>query len=206
MGAPFMVAISGGSGSGKTTFVNYLVKKLAQDDPLVIPMDHYYRDLSHLQPEERGAINFDHPKAIERELVHEQVSLLRAGVAVEKPLYDFTAHVRKKETERVSPGKVIILDGIFSLCYSELYRLLDLKIYISVDSDIRVVRRIKRDMAERGRTFESCAQQYLGSVKAMHEKYIDPSKEYADFIVPWHDYNFRAVDYVAEIIRCGLSQ
>ena len=154
--------------------------------------------------EERGDVNFDHPKAIERELVHEQVSLLRAGVSVEKPLYDFPSHTRKKETEKVSPGKIIILDGIFSLCYTELYRLLDLKIYIDVDSDIRVVRRINRDMAERGRSFESCAQQYLESVKAMHQKYIEPTKQQADFVLPWIDKNMRAVDYISDIIKLKL--
>lgn len=205
MSEPFMVAISGGSGSGKTTFVNYLTKKLSVHRPLIIPMDHYYRDLSHLSPAERSEVNFDHPETIERELLHEHISLLRAGLPVDKPIYDFSTHTRKKETESIKPAPIIILDGIFSLCYSELYRLLDLKLFINVDADIRVVRRIRRDMAERGRSFESCAEQYLGSVKEMHKKYIEPSQQFADFIIPWHDYNLKAVDYVAEVIKKAQS-
>ena len=206
MDAPFMVAVSGGSGSGKTTFVKSLTSLLADHEPLVISMDDYYRDLSHMTPEERSEINFDHPKAIERELVHEQISLLRAGVEVKKPIYDFASHTRKEDTVIVKPGKVIILDGIFSLCYPELYRLLDLKIFLDVDSDIRVVRRIGRDMSERGRNFVNSAQQYLNSVKAMHEKYIEPTKSQADFIIPWQDFNDRAVSYIAEIIKLQLSK
>ncbi|SMF07277.1 uridine kinase [Pseudobacteriovorax antillogorgiicola] len=206
MDAPFMVAVSGGSGAGKTTFVKNLTERLAAETPLIISMDDYYRDLSHLSPEERTSVNFDHPKAIERELVHEQISLLRAGVAVEKPRYDFASHTRTGQTDTLTPGKVIILDGIFALCYPELYRLLDLKIFLDVDNDVRVVRRIGRDMAERGRNFESCAQQYLGSVKAMHETYIEPTKCHADFVVPWREFNHRAVMYLSELIKFELAK
>lgn len=204
MHAPFMVAVSGGSGSGKTTFVKQLTQKFSQLSCLVISMDDYYRDLSHLSPQERAEVNFDNPKAIERELVHEQISLLRAGVSVEKPRYDFTTHTRFGTTESLKPARVIILDGIFSLCYQELYRLLDLKIYLDVDSDVRVVRRIGRDMEERGRTFESCSQQYLSSVKLMHERYIEPTKAFADFVLPWQEHNHRAVDYLTLLIQSKL--
>ncbi|NRA65509.1 MAG: uridine kinase [Pseudobacteriovorax sp.] len=205
MSAPFMVAISGGSGSGKTTFVRSLVERLVGYKYLILAMDDYYRDLSHMTPTERSEVNFDHPKAIERELVHEQVSLLRAGVAVEKPCYDFASHTRREQTELVEPAQIIIVDGIFSLCYPELYRLLDLKLYLDVDSDIRIVRRIGRDMAERGRSFERCAQQYLESVKAMHEKYIEPTKFHADFVIPWVQHNDNALEYVNQMIVTRLG-
>lgn len=200
MSQPFLIAVSGGSGSGKTTFVNHLVKELEAVSPVVISLDDYYRDLSSMPPEERDKVNFDHPDALERDLLHEQASLLRAGLTIDKPIYDFASHTRKTEIEKVQPAKVIIFDGIFALCYSELIRLMDLKLYIDVDPDIRIVRRIGRDMSERGRTFEGCAEQYLGSVKAMHQKYVEPSKNQADFVVPWKEINNRAISYIAELV------
>lgn len=206
MTSPFMVAVSGGSGSGKTTFVRMLQERLLTQDPLVISIDHYYRDLSHLTPEERALQNFDDPSAIERELLGEQVSLLRRGIPVERPIYDYATHTRRPGSITLKPSTLIILDGIFSLCYTELFHLLDLKIYLDVDDDIRVVRRIGRDMAERGRSFESCAQQYLGSVKAMHHKYIEPTKKHADYIIPWHEKNIKALEFTAELITNQLNQ
>ena len=206
MNAPFMVAVSGGTGAGKTTFVRSLTENLEQHKPLVISLDDYYKDLSHLTIAERKAANFDHPKAIERELLHEQISLLRAGVKVKKPKYNFTDHTRLKETEEIEPAKIIILDGIFSLCYRELYRLLDLKIFLDVDSDVRIVRRIGRDMAERGRDFKSCSTQYLNSVKEMHQAHVEPSKANADFVIPWRDFNDRAVQYLSELITYQLNK
>ncbi len=201
MQSPFMVAVSGGSGSGKTTFVNKLWNRLEMLRPLVISIDHFYRDLSHLPSEERSKYNFDDPDAIERDLLHEQVSLLRNGVAVDRPCYDFATHTRREETERLEPSRIIIVDGIFALCYPELLKLFDLKIYLDVDMDVRVVRRIRRDMAERGRSFESCAAQYLGTVKAMHEKHIEPNKKSADFVIPWQHFNERTVAYLASMIQ-----
>lgn len=206
MNAPFMVAVSGGTGAGKTTFVRSLTERLQEHKPLVISLDDYYKDLSHLPLSERKSANFDHPKAIERELLHEQISLLRAGVKVNKPKYDFTSHTRLEESTEIEPAKIIILDGIFSLCYTELYRLLDLKIFLDVDSDVRIVRRIGRDMAERGRDFDSCSKQYLSSVKEMHEKFVEPSKYNADFVVPWREFNDRAVRYLAELIKFELNK
>lgn len=203
--APFMVAVCGGSGSGKTTFVRKLWNRLEVQRPLVISLDHYYRDLSHLSPAERAAVNFDDPDAIERDLLHEQVSLLRNGLCVDRPCYDFATHTRSRDTERLEPSSIIIMDGIFSLCYPELRKLLDLKIFIDVDDDVRVLRRIRRDMAERGRNFESCESQYLNSVKAMHKAHIAPTREYADLVIPWHTPNERAVEFVAGLISDTLQ-
>lgn len=204
--APFMVAVSGGSGSGKTTFVSKLRSRLEREKPLVVSLDHYYRDLSHLSPDERALTNFDDPSSIESSLLFEQISLLQQGQCVDRPSYDFAIHSRTAETVRLEPSPVIVMDGIFSLCYPELFHLFDLKIFIDVDDDVRVVRRIRRDTAERGRTFESCASQYLGSVKAMHRKHIEPTKIHADLLIPWHNVNERAVDFVADLIQLSVRR
>lgn len=200
---PFMVAVSGGSGSGKTTFVSKLKARLERERPLILNIDHYYRDLSHLSPVDRANTNFDDPESIERSLLLDQVSALQKGQTVERPTYDFATHTRTSETVRLEPSPVIIMDGIFSLCFPELFELFDMKIYIDVDDDVRVVRRIRRDTAERGRNFESCAAQYLGSVKAMHRKFIEPTKIHADLVIPWHNMNERALDFVSKLIVQG---
>ncbi|RZA26618.1 MAG: uridine kinase, partial [Proteobacteria bacterium] len=204
--APFMVAVSGGSGSGKTTFVSKLRTRLEREQPLIVNIDHYYRDLSHLEPSERARTNFDDPDSIERALLIDQVSSLRQGQSVLRPSYDFSTHSRVSETVQLDPGPVIIVDGIFSLCFPELFDLIDLKIFIDVDDDVRVVRRIRRDTAERGRNFESCASQYLGSVKAMHQKFIEPTKIHADLVIPWHHMNERAVDCIADLIQLSVRK
>lgn len=205
MTSPFMIAVSGGSGSGKTTFVSRLWQRLEVERPLVISIDHYYADLSHLPLEERAKNNFDDPDAIERDLLHEQISLLRNGVAVDRPCYDFATHTRLKKTERLEPSSIIVVDGIFSLCFPELLKLFDLKIFLDVEDDVRVVRRIGRDMSERGRSFENCAGQYLGTVKAMYQKFIEPSKAQADFVIPWHHFNDRALGFLGNLIHLEVQ-
>ncbi|RYZ48848.1 MAG: uridine kinase [Proteobacteria bacterium] len=204
--APFMVAVSGGSGSGKTTFVSKLQARLEKERPLVVNIDHYYKDLGHLSHEERAACNFDDPESIEKSLLYKQISLLHSGQSVDRPSYDFASHTRTESTVALEPSPVIIMDGIFSLCYPELLQLFDLKIFIDVEDDIRVVRRIRRDTAERGRSFESCASQYLGSVKAMHRKHIEPTKISADIVIPWHTMNERAVNYIADLIQLSVQR
>jgi uridine kinase len=204
--APFMVAVSGGSGSGKTTFVKKLQARLEKERPLVVNIDHYYKDLGHLSHDERALCNFDDPESIEKSLLYKQISLLREGQSVERPSYDFASHTRTDVTEALEPSPVIIMDGIFSLCYPELLSLFDLKIFIDVEDDVRVVRRIRRDTEERGRSFESCASQYLGSVKAMHRKHVEPTKAAADIIVPWHTMNDRAVGYIADLIQLSVQR
>ena len=203
--SPFMIAVAGGSGAGKTTFVNRLWQRLETLRPLVLRLDDYYRDLTHLPLAERARCNFDDPEAIERDLLHEHVSLLRRGLSVERPTYDFTTHTRSSLTETLASRPIIIVDGIFALCYPELNKLFDLKIFIDVDDDIRVVRRIGRDMAERGRSFASCCEQYEGTVKAMYERHIAPTKKTADFVIPWHFFNERALSYTAGIILSEIA-
>ncbi|MBC7530871.1 MAG: uridine kinase [Oligoflexus sp.] len=204
--APFMVAVSGGSGSGKTTFVSKLQARLDKESPLVLSIDHYYKDLGHLSHEERASCNFDDPESIEKSLLYKQISLLHDGQSVDRPSYDFASHTRTDLTQTLEPSSVIIVDGIFSLCYPELFQLYDLKIFIDVDDDVRVVRRIRRDMAERGRSFESCALQYLGTVKAMHKKHIEPTKAAADIIIPWQTMNERAVGAITDLIQLSVKR
>lgn len=206
MPSPFMIAVSGGSGAGKTTFVNKLWQELERQEPLVLRLDDYYRDLSHLSQAERADCNFDDPAAIESELLYRQVALLRQGQAIERPNYDFRTHTRSSVTARVEPRPIIIVDGIFSLCFPELNELFDLKLFLDVDDDIRVVRRIGRDMLERGRSFASCSEQYQVSVKTMYEKFVAPTKRIADFIIPWQSYNERALSFTAGMILTEIEE
>ena len=205
MVAPIMIGIAGGSGSGKTTVMSKLADQISDLHPKVIPLDHYYRDLSSLSELERAEVNFDHPEAIERDLLLEQISQLRQGKTIERPTYDFSTHTRTPDTETIEPGNVIIIDGIFALADERLNQLLDLKIYIEVADDVRLGRRIKRDVEQRGRSFDGEINQYFSTVKPMHQKYIEPTRDQADLIVPWIHYNDRAVSYLSMIIRhcCG---
>ncbi len=198
---PFMVAVAGGTGSGKTTFVGRLLQHLSDLDPLVIQLDHYYRDRSHLDHEAREAVNYDHPDAIEMPLLMQHLALLAEGKGFDRPVYDFPSHTRKKEVLHLEPKRVVIIDGIFTLCEPRLFPLFDLKIFIDADTDIRLARRIKRDLATRGRTVDLTIDQYLRTVKPMHEQFIEPTKRTADMIIPWVHYNESGAQHVAEIIR-----
>lgn len=198
---PFMVAVAGGTGSGKTTFVGRLLQHLADLDPLVLQLDHYYRDRSNLDPEAREALNYDHPDAIEMPLLMQHLALLVEGKGFDRPVYDFATHTRKKETVRLEPKKIVILDGIFTLCEPRLYPLFDLKVFIDADTDIRLARRIKRDLATRGRTVDITIDQYIRTVKPMHDLYIEPTKMKADIVIPWVDYNESGAHYLAQLIR-----
>lgn len=205
MKAPILVAVSGGSGSGKTTFVRSVADLLQEYRPLLLSTDHYYRDLSDMDLAARSRQNFDHPDALELSLLNKHLFSLRQGEAIERPCYDFPTHTRIAQTLRLEASPVIILDGIFALCFSELLPLFDLKLYIDVDSDIRVIRRISRDLTERGRSFESATKQYLRTVKPMHERFVEPSKLHADFVIPWQESNPTAVRFTARMIEEKLT-
>lgn len=190
---PRIIAICGGSGSGKTTLVTRLSQARTASDIMVLQMDHYYKDLSHLAPAERDLCNFDHPDALELSLLRNQVRQLRDGETIERPSYDFASHTRTGAVVRLSPPRLIVVDGILALHDPELRQLFDLKIYVDVDDDVRFIRRLRRDVVERGRTVDSVIMQYLASVKDMHDQYVAPQKYVADLIISWMSYNDRAV-------------
>lgn len=176
-----IIGIAGGSGSGKTTFTN-AIKEMFEKDILVIRHDDYYKDHSNLSLEEKKYINYDHPNALETDMLVEHIKQLKKGQLIEKPLYDFSIHSRKG-SEVIFPEKIIILEGILVLENEELRNLIDLKIYVDATSDERILRRILRDTKKRGRTVEDICDQYIKTVKPMHEKYVEPTKKYADIII-----------------------
>lgn len=202
---PVVIGIAGGSGSGKTTIARAVVAAAGSDLVTLINHDAYYRSDEHLTFEERAATNFDHPDAFETDKLVEHLRLLRSGRPVEIPVYDFSTHLRISETVRVEPGAVVIVEGILVLVEVGLRELMDLKIYIDTDADLRVLRRLERDILERGRTMESVMAQYLGTVRPMHHQFVEPSKRYADIIVP-EGYNPNAVGIVTSMIRDVLGQ
>ncbi|WP_348610126.1 uridine kinase [Halobaculum rarum] len=179
----FVVGIAGGTGAGKTT-VSRLITKRVTDSVTRIPLDNYYRDLSHLDLEERAEVNYDHPDAFEWPLLRDHLETLLSGNSVEMPQYDFEIHNRKEETETVEPTDVIILEGILALYDEEINDMLDLRLYVETDADVRILRRIERDVVDRGRDLEGVIDQYLSTVKPMHEQFIEPSKKHADLIIP----------------------
>lgn len=179
---PYMIGFSGGSASGKTSIVKYL-KERYPDDIAIIYLDDYYKDQSHLSFEKRTQMNYDHPDAFDFDLLVTHLNDLKDGKTIVKPLYDFKEHNRKKEIEKLSPKPIIIIDGLFTLTISSIASICDLKIYVDTPSDIRFIRRLERDMLERGRTLESVTKQYLTTVRPMHIQYIEPAKMKADLII-----------------------
>jgi uridine kinase len=188
-----VVGIAGGTGSGKTTVAH----KLAASMPgrcVTLEHDAYYRDQSHLTPAERAHINYDHPASLESTLLAEHLRALRAGHAVDVPIYDYANHARSKETRRVEPARVIIVEGILVFTEAALREQMDVKIFVDTDADIRLMRRIRRDLEHRGRTFASVRDQYYATVRPMHLEYVEPSKRWADLIVPEGGDNRVALD------------
>ncbi len=189
MAAPkAVIAIAGGTGSGKTTIANKIVEQMPHHVSL-ITHDAYYKDNRHLSFEERCQLNYDHPDSFDTELFLEHIQMLKQGKPVERPVYNFSTHLREDYTIRVEPLDIILVEGILVLEHPELRRLFDLKIFVDTDADVRILRRITRDIKERGRTLDSVIEQYLKTVKPMHEAFVEPTKRYADIIIPEGAFN-----------------
>ena len=200
-----IIGIAGGTGSGKTTVVQQIISQLPKDEVCVISQDSYYKDTSHLTYEQRIAINFDHPNSIDFALLAEHLALLRDNKPVEQPVYSFVDHNRTKETVTTYPKKVIIVEGILILTHPEIREHFDIKIYVHADSDERLIRRLKRDIAERGRDLEEVLTRYQTTLKPMHQQFIEPTKEFADVIIPTNRYNTVGVDLIRSIIHQKLG-
>ena len=201
-----VIAVAGGTGSGKTTVANEILERVGAEHIAYIPHDAYYRDLSHLPPQERDQVNFDHPDSLETELLAEHLKELRASRAVEIPTYDFTTHTRTQQTRRVEPAPVVLVEGILVLAEPELRELFDVKLYVDTDADVRFIRRLQRDIEERGRSVKSVCEQYLRTVRPMHLEFVEPSKRYANVIIPEGGFNEVAIEMVAARLRDLLEE
>ena len=196
-----IIGIAGGTGSGKTTVVEQIIQELDILDIGVIYQDDYYKDLSHLSYEERTKVNFDHPRSIDFDLLVEQLKQLRSGESVKQPIYSFKEHNRTNRTKKLNPKKVMIVEGILLLNNPALRDLFDVKIYVHADSDERLIRRIKRDIEKRNRTLDEVIARYQNTLKPMHLEFIEPSKEFADIIIPNNKFNNVAIEVVRTLVR-----
>jgi len=203
---PIIIGVAGGTGSGKTTVSQAILERVGRDRIAYIQHDSYYKDQSHLPPEERAKINFDHPDALETGLLVQHLKQLRAGHPVEVPVYDFTTHTRTSQTRRVEPRRVILVEGILIFADDALRDMMDVKIYVDTDADIRFIRRLERDITERGRTMRSVIDQYLATVRTMHLEFVEPSKRYADVIIPEGGFNPVALDMVVARIEAMIEE
>lgn len=194
MSRPLVVGIAGGTGSGKTTVAHKLAAAMPADRCVTVEHDAYYRDQSHLPLEERAKTNFDHPASLESSLLAEHLRDLRAGKTVNVPIYDFASHTRSKETRKVAPAALIIVEGILVFAEAQVREQMDIKIFVDTDADIRLMRRIRRDLESRGRSFDSIRNQYYATVRPMHLEYVEPTKRWADLIVPEGGDNHVALD------------
>lgn len=200
-----IIGIAGGTGSGKTTVVKKIVEKLPVGEVVVLPQDSYYKDSSHIPVEERQNINFDHPDAFDWDLLSQHIALLKEGKSIEQPTYSYLTCTRQAETIHVEPRNVIIVEGILALCDETLRSLMDLKVFVDADSDERLIRVIKRDIVERGRTTEAVMSRYTRILKPMHLQFIEPCKRYADLIVPQGGNNKVAIDILKMFIERNLG-
>ena len=200
-----IIGIAGGTGSGKTTVVKQIMDELKNEEVDVISQDSYYQDTTHLPYEERVKINFDHPKSIDFDLLVTHLQELKAGKTIEEPVYSFIEHNRTNETRTIHPRKVIIVEGILILTHPEVRSMFDIKIYVHADSDERLIRRLKRDINERARDLDEVLWRYQTTLKPMHQQFIEPTKEFADIIIPTNRYNTVAIDIVQTIIKERLS-
>lgn len=203
---PITIGVAGGTGSGKTTVALKILERVGFDRIAYLPHDAYYRDASNLPPAERSQLNFDHPDALDNDLLIQHLRQLQAGHAVEIPVYDFKTHTRLAETRRVDPQPVILVEGILIFADKRLRELMDVKIFVDTDADLRFIRRLQRDITERGRSLESVIHQYLHTVRPMHLEFVEPSKRYADVIIPEGGFNEVAIDMVAARLRSLVEQ
>ena len=201
-----IIGIAGGSGSGKSTVVKQIIKRLPKDSVTIIPQDSYYKDNGHLSPEERAKKNFDHPSSIEFSLLNKHIDLLREGKTIGMPIYSYLTCARSKETIPVKPKHVIIVEGILILTNPKMRERLDVKVYVDADPDDRLIRIIKRDIKERGRSFQQILDHYEKFVKPMHLQFIEPTKRYADIIVPQGGTNHVAIDILTSKIKMNLRK
>lgn len=200
-----IIGIAGGTGSGKTTVVKSIMEDLSQDEVVLLPLDSYYKDSSHVPVEERQNINFDHPDAFEWSLLSKHIMLLKEGKSIEQPTYSYLTCTRQPETIHIEPREVVIIEGILALCDKKLRNMMDLKIFVDADPDERLIRVIQRDVIERGRTAEAVMERYTRVLKPMHLQFIEPCKRYADLIVPEGGNNKVAIDILTMYIKKHLK-
>jgi uridine kinase len=201
---PLVIGIAGGSGSGKTTLAHLILNRIGQDRIAFLPHDAYYKDLSNLPPNERATINFDHPNSLDTDLLSQHVRQLKNWQPIELPIYDFKTHSRTQNTQIVEPRPVIMVEGILIFAEPALREILEVKIFVDTDSDMRFIRRLQRDINERGRTTESVVRQYLSTVRPMHMEFVEPSKRYADVIIPEGGQNAVAMEMVVARLEALL--
>jgi uridine kinase len=202
---PLVIGIAGGSGSGKTTVANVILQRVGAHRIAYLPHDAYYRELIHLPPVQRAQINFDHPDSLETDLLMRDILQLKKWQSIQLPIYDFTTHSRTNQTIPVEPQRVILVEGILIFAERSLRELFDVKIFVDTDSDLRFIRRLQRDITERGRTTEMVIKQYLSTVRPMHLEFVEPSKRYADVIIPEGGLNTVAMDMVIARIESLLN-
>ena len=203
---PLVIGVAGGSGSGKTTVAEMVLKRVGRQRIAFLQHDSYYRELTGLPPAQRALVNFDHPNSLESEMLRDHILQLKSWKSVEVPVYDFTTHSRTDETIHVEPKRVILVEGILIFADASLRELFDVKILVDTDSDIRFIRRLDRDITERGRTTENVVKQYMSTVRPMHLEFVEPSKRYADVIIPEGGLNIVAMDMVIARIESLLKE
>ena len=200
-----LVGIAGGSGSGKTFLSKSITSNFKKSEIVLIEQDSYYKDLSHLSFEERSAYNFDHPNSLDYKLMKSQLEKMISGKEVNIPIYNYDTHLRSNKTKSITKHSILILDGIFALFDPYIREIMDIKIFVDTDNDLRIIRRIKRDMIKRNRTFESIIKQYIDTVRPMHIKYVEQTKKYADIIVPEGGKNKTTVDIISSKLKTLIN-
>ncbi|MCX6118141.1 MAG: uridine kinase [Proteobacteria bacterium] len=198
---PVLIGVAGGSGSGKTTIVKKIQELAPHVATEVFHLDHYYRDLAHLDPESRDHVNFDHPDALEMDLIAKHIAALANGESINRPTYEFASHTRSSKVVELQPKDVILVDGIFALYSPDVRKHLTCGIFVDVGDDVRFIRRLKRDVSERGRSIDGVIKQYLATVKPMHDQFVAPTKKLADIVVYWDNYNERTIELISKMIQ-----